>query len=136
MTIRLLTASAGILAASAVFAAAPAEASPVDDAFLNALNNAGINYGDPVNAEALGQAVCPILSQPGGSFNKAASTIVARQSGLNQGMAEAFTSIAISMYCPQLMANVANGTLPDSLQQLPGVGQIPGLAGLPGIPGI
>ncbi|GAB3004494.1 DUF732 domain-containing protein [Mycobacterium bourgelatii] len=135
LTIRLLTASAGVLAASAVFAAAPAEASPVDDAFINALNNAGINYGDALNAEALGQSVCPILSQPGGSFNKAASTVVARQSGMNQGMAEMFTSIAIASYCPQVMANVANGSLPDSLQQIPGVGQIPGLADLPGLPG-
>lgn len=132
LTIRLLTASAGILAASAVFAAAPAEATPVDDAFINALNNAGVNYGDALNAEALGQSVCPILSQPGGSFNKAASTVVASQSGMNQQMAEMFTSIAISSYCPQAMADIANGNLPSGLQQIPGLSQIPGLAGLPG----
>ncbi|MEQ0584606.1 DUF732 domain-containing protein, partial [Mycobacterium tuberculosis] len=52
LTLRLLAASAGILSAAAF--AAPAQANPVDDAFIAALNNAGVNYGDPVDAKALG----------------------------------------------------------------------------------
>lgn len=76
LTLRLLAASAGILSAAAF--AAPAQANPVDDAFIAALNNAGVNYGDPVDAKALGQSVCPILAEPGGSFNTAVASVVAR----------------------------------------------------------
>lgn len=127
LTLRLLAASAGVLAAAAALAA-PAEANPVDDAFISALTNAGVNYGDPINAESLGQSVCPMLSQPGGSFNSAAASVVARTQGMSQQMAETFTSIAISMYCPSVMADVAAGNLS-------GLQQIPGLAGIPGLPG-
>lgn len=74
LTLRLLAASAGILSAAAF--AAPAQANPVDDAFIAALNNAGVNYGDPVDAKALGQSVCPILAEPGGSFNTAVASVV------------------------------------------------------------
>ncbi len=91
------------MAASANFQraalAAPAPGKPVDDAFIAALNNAGVNYGDPVDAKALGQSVCPILAEPGGSFNTAVASVVARAQGMSQDMAQTFTSIAISMYC-------------------------------------
>ena len=43
-------------------------------------------------------------------------------------MADMFTRIAISMYCPSMMAKIADGNY--------GLPQIPGLPGLPGIPGI
>ncbi|BBX74686.1 DUF732 domain-containing protein [Mycobacterium shinjukuense] len=119
LTVRLLAVSAGLLTAAAAFAA-PAEAGPIDDAFIAALNNAGVNYGDAANAVALGQAVCPILAQPGGSFNTAAASVVAGTSGMDQQMAETFTSIAISMYCPQVMADLARGNVP-ALPQLPGI---------------
>lgn len=134
LAVRLLAGTAGVLTAAAAFAA-PAEASPVDDAFITALNNAGINYGDPLNAEALGQSVCPILAQPGGSFNTAASKVFASQSGMSPEMAGMFTTIAIQMYCPSVMADVAAGRMPGALQQIPGMGSIPGLAGIPGMPG-
>ncbi|BBX57672.1 hypothetical protein MSHO_30170 [Mycobacterium shottsii] len=45
LTVRLLAGAAGLLTASAALAA-PAEADSVDDAFINALNAAGVNYGD------------------------------------------------------------------------------------------
>lgn len=83
LTLRLLAASAGILSAAAF--AAPAQANPVDDAFIAALNNAGVNYGDPVDAKALGQSVCPILAEPGGSFNTAVASVVARAQGMSRG---------------------------------------------------
>lgn len=134
MTVRLLAGAAGLATAAAGAFAAPAEASPVDDAFISALGNAGIAYGDPLNAEALGQSVCPILSQPGGSFNKAASTVVAKQAGMSPEMAGTFTSIAISIYCPSVMADVAAGRVPGALGQIPGVGSIPGLSAIPGMP--
>ncbi|GFG63055.1 hypothetical protein MKUB_05450 [Mycobacterium kubicae] len=133
LTIRLLAASAGALAAAAALAA-PAEASPIDDQFLGALNNAGVNYGDAGNAAALGQTVCPMLAQPGGNFAAAASRVGGN--GMSPGMASMFTSIAIQMYCPQMMSDIASGNI-GALQQLPGVSMVPGLAGggMPGLPG-
>lgn len=139
LSIRLLAGTAGLLTAATAAFASPAEASPVDDAFISALGNAGVNYGDPMNAEALGQSVCPILAQPGGSFNKAASTIVGKQAGMSPEMAGMFTTIAIQMYCPSAMSDIAAGRVPGALQGLPGMGSlqnIPGIpAGIPGLPG-
>ncbi|OBI74244.1 DUF732 domain-containing protein [Mycobacterium asiaticum] len=127
LTIRLLAGTAGLLTAAAAFAG-PADASPVDDAFITALSNAGVNYGDPINAEALGQSVCPMLVQPGGNFAAAASRIRG-SNGMSPEMASMFTTIAIQMYCPSVMADVASGNIPGGLQQLPGLSGIPGLPG-------
>jgi hypothetical protein len=120
LTIRLFAGAAGILGAAAIFAA-PADASPIDDSFLGALNNAGVNYGEPGSAVAMGQQVCPMLAEPGGNFAAAAARV--RGNGMSPGMADMFTRIAISMYCPSMMADVANGRMPN----LP---QIPGMPGL------
>jgi hypothetical protein len=51
-------------------------------------------------------------------------------------MAKMFTTIAIQMYCPEEMANIAGGNL--SMPPIPGMpGRIPGVPGqLPGLPGI
>ncbi|OBK28084.1 hypothetical protein A5634_21130 [Mycobacterium asiaticum] len=132
LTIRLLAGTAGLLTAASALAA-PAEASPVDDAFITALSNAGINYGDPLNAEALGQSVCPMMAQPGGNFAAAASRVSGN--GMSPEMASMFTTIAIQMYCPSVMADVASGKMPGALQQIPGMAGIPGLANIPGLPG-
>ena len=107
LSVRLLTGAAGMLTAAAAFAA-PAEASPVDDAFITALTNAGVNVGDPIDAEALGQSVCPMLVQPGGNF-AAAATRIRGSNGMSPEMASMFTTIAIQMYCPSVMADVAKG---------------------------
>ncbi|ETW23810.1 DUF732 domain-containing protein [Mycobacterium gastri] len=119
LTIRLLAGSAVLFTAAAAVAA-PAQAGPIDDAFIGALSQAGVNYGDAGNAVALGQSVCPILARPGGSFNAAAATVVAGGSGMSQQMAETFTSIAISMYCPSVMSDIASGNL-SALQRIPGM---------------
>lgn len=108
LTVRLLAAAAGLLTAVAAFAA-PAEASPTDDAFIGALNSAGINYGNAGNAESLGQSLCTMLAQPGGSFHSAASRVVAAQSGMSPEMAKIFTSIAISTYCPTALTGKLPG---------------------------
>ncbi|QLL10027.1 DUF732 domain-containing protein [Mycobacterium vicinigordonae] len=126
LTIRLLAAGAGALAAAAAFTSAPAEASPIDDAFTTALSNAGVNYGDPGSAAALGQSVCPMMAQPGGNLAAAASQI-SGSNGMSPGMASMFATIAIQMYCPSVMADVANGQMPGALQQIPGLQSIPGL---------
>ena len=125
LTIRLLATAAGLVAAAATFAA-PAEASPIDDAFVGALGNAGVNIGDPGNAVALGQSVCPMLAQPGGNFAAAATRVGGN--GMSPEMASMFTTIAIQMYCPTMVADVAAGNL-SGLPQIPGLGQIPGLSG-------
>lgn len=114
LTVRLLAATAGLLTAAAAFAE-PAEANPIDDTFIDALQNAGVDYGAAGNAVVMGQAICPTLAQPGGSFVSAASSI-AGANGMSPQMAETFTSIAISIYCPTVIANVAAGNLPGLLQ--------------------
>jgi Protein of unknown function (DUF732) len=108
--------------------ASPASADPVNpnaDAFLNAINRANIPYADN-NADLtaqLGERVCPMLVEPGKSFAQVASTVA--DNGISPGMASFFTGIAISMYCPQMMGSIGNGTFLNSLQ---------GLQGMPGVP--
>ena len=120
LTIRLLAAAAGLLTAAAAFAA-PAEANQIDDDFVAALNKSGVHYGDPANAVALGQSVCPMLTKPGGTF--AAAVAKVQGGGISSGMASMFAQIAIQMYCPQIMGDIASGNL-AGLPKIPGV---PGL---------
>jgi Protein of unknown function (DUF732) len=121
LPIRVLTATAALLTAAAAFAT-PAEANQVDDDFVAALNKAGVHYnGDPANAVALGQSVCPMLAKPGAKFAEAVAKV--EGGGISSGMAGMFAQIAIQMYCPQMMAQVAHG-------------QIPSMPGIPGVPGI
>jgi hypothetical protein len=132
MTARVLAVSVGVTAAAALFAA-PAQADATSDSFLSALNTAGVGYGDPANAVDLGQQVCPMLSEPGGSFAQTASTLTGR-GGIQADMAGLFTSIAISMYCPQMMGNIANGDFTQAGGLLNGIPGLSGLAGIPGLP--
>jgi hypothetical protein len=120
LTIRLLAAAAGLLIAAAAFAA-PAEADPADDSFIDALNHAGVDFGEPGNAMAVGQSICPMLARPGGSFAAAASSVTNR--GMSPQMAQMFTTIAIQMYCPAEMANIASG----NLSGLPQISGVPGI---------
>jgi hypothetical protein len=122
LTIRLLALAAALLTAAAAFAA-PAGADPVDDNFIDALNHAGVEFGEPGNAMAVGQSICPMLAQPGGNFAAVASSVAHR--GMSPQMAQMFTTIAIQMYCPEEMANIAGGNLSGA-----------GLPQIPGVPGI
>jgi hypothetical protein len=125
LTVRLLALAAGLLTAAAAFAA-PAQADPAaDDHFIDALNHAGIDFGEPGNAMAVGQSICPMLAQPGGSFAAAASGVAHR--GRSPQMAQLFTTIAIQTYCPEEMANILGGNV-SGLQQLPVLpGMVPGI---------
>jgi hypothetical protein len=116
-----LTASVGLVTAT-VALAAPAHADAIDDSFLSALNGAGVHYQDPASTAALGQSVCPMLAQPGGTFASAASSVVGNN-GMSPAMADLFTRIAISIYCPSMMTSLANGDVPS----------LPALPGMPGI---
>jgi Protein of unknown function (DUF732) len=131
MAVGALAVSVGVVMAAGL-AAAPARADDVSDGFLSALTNAGVGYDDPNNAVQLGQSVCPMLSEPGGNFAKVASTMSGRD-GLSADMAGLFTSIAISMYCPQMMTSFTNGDFINNGGNIPGLPfQIPGLSGWTG----
>lgn len=134
LTIRLLATAAGLLTAAAALAA-PADADNVDDNFIDALNHAGIDFGEPGNAMAVGQSICPMIAQPGGNVAAAASSVAGR--GMSPQMAQMFTTIAIQMYCPEEIANIASGNLAGAVPQMPGMpGQMPGIPGqIPGMPG-
>ena len=68
VALRFLALTAGISAAAATLAA-PIRADMMGNAFLAALTNAGVSYSQPAGTMALGQSVCPMLFQPGGSFD-------------------------------------------------------------------
>jgi hypothetical protein len=121
----------GVLAA-ATASIAPASADEGNDAFLNALSGAGVGFGDPNSTAALGQAICPILAQPGGNFAQAASSVTG--SGIPPGMAGLFTTIAIQMYCPTMINQMANGDF-SSIGNLAGIGNFMGIPKIPGMPG-
>ncbi len=132
--------------AAGISLAAPAPADPVPDpdrdAFLSALTRNGIDLaGDNPDLTAqLGERVCPMLVEPGKSFAQVATTVA--DNGISPDVAAFFTGIAISMYCPQMMGSIGNGTFLNMLQDdqgLSGMLQddqgLSGLVGLPRIPG-
>ena len=114
----------GCLITVATAFSAPGEADPSDDNFIDALSHAGIEYGEPGNAMAVGQSLCPMLAQPGGSFAAAASSVAHR--GMSPRMAQLFATIAIQTYCPTEIANITNANIS-------GLPQVPGMTGIPGI---
>ena len=123
--------AAGVIAA-AMTSIAPASADEGNDAFLHALGGAGVAFGDPNSTAALGQSICPILAQPGGNFAQAASTVTG--SGISPGMAGLFTTIAIQMYCPTMVNQMANGDF-SSIGNLAGIGNFMGMPTIPGLSG-
>ncbi|OMC28488.1 hypothetical protein A5740_19770 [Mycobacterium sp. GA-1841] len=134
MAVRALLTTAGAVAAALVLAV-PAQADPVppvptdptDNSFLNALNDAGVGYGDPGAAVQMGQDVCPMLVEPGKDFASVASQMRG-DGGMSPQMASFFTGIAIQMYCPQMMSSISDGSILNNL------GALNGLAGLAGFP--
>jgi hypothetical protein len=119
-----------VIAASAAPATARADA--VSDTFLSTLTNSGVSVADPNMAVTMAQSICPMLAKPGGNFAGVASQM-GGTNGVSPGMANLFTSIAISMYCPSMMASLANGNWLGQGAQM-GLPGMPGLSGL-GIPG-
>jgi hypothetical protein len=122
--------------ATAFSLAAPASADPIDTNFLDALNTAGIGYGDAASTEQLGKWICPMLVEPGKNVASIYSQV--SNNGISPDMAAFFTGIAISMYCPQAMTSIGNGTILDSLGGLNGLNGLNGVGGLNGlgIPGL
>lgn len=103
-----LTVSAGLLGCA--FGIAPAQADP-SDAFLDALADSGLTGIDPGNAVAVGQSVCPMLSESGQNVADVASR-VSDTLGRPLGPATMFTGVAISIFCPGAVQNIANGQAP------------------------
>jgi len=130
-TFRVAAVALGVFAAT-VASVAPASADEGNDAFLNALSGAGVGFSDPNSTAALGQAICPILAQPGGNFAQAASTVTG--SGISPGMAGLFTTLAIQMYCPTMISQMAGGDF-SGIGNLAGIGNFMGMPKIPGLPG-
>jgi Protein of unknown function (DUF732) len=108
-TLRFIALAAGLLAATTVVAA-PIRADMLGNAFLSALNNAGVPYSQPVSTTAAGQSVCPMLFEPGRSFDSVVSEMAARR-GMSEKTAGVFTIVAIATYCPAVLAPLLNGRL-------------------------
>jgi hypothetical protein len=117
LTTRALVAAVGLTTAAATFAA-PANADPIDDMFLSALTDGGLSFANGADTAALGRAVCPMLVEPGKNLASVYSSV--SNNGIPPQMAAFFTGIAISMYCPQAVSSIGNGTI---LEWLP----VPGL---------
>ena len=95
-----LTAS---LVAAAATMAPPIRADMAGNAFLSALTNAGIAVTQPATTLAEGQQVCPMLVQPGGSFDSVVSDM-ATGNGMTEKNAGIFTILAIGAFCPSMIA--------------------------------
>lgn len=95
-------------ATAALAVAAPAGADSVTDSFLNAVDQAGVTAPNGMDTAALGQSVCPMLSEPGQDAANVASK-VADTAGMPLGPATMFTGIAISMFCPAAVAGIGDG---------------------------
>jgi Protein of unknown function (DUF732) len=106
----LVALTAGMAAAAATLAA-PLRADAMSNAFLSALTNAGIPYSEPAITTALGESVCPLLFQPGSSFDVIAGKM-ADDSGMTHESAGVFTLIAIGTYCPAILAPLFSNRLP------------------------
>lgn len=108
--LRVLALAAGVFGVSATVAA-PIHADMMGNAFLNALNNAGVPYSQPAPTVAMGRSICPRALLPGESFESIVSEL-AEINGLSRDRASAFTIVAIATYCPALIAPM----LPHRLQ--------------------
>ncbi|WP_197694632.1 DUF732 domain-containing protein [Mycobacterium sp. 852002-51971_SCH5477799-a] len=100
------------LVALAATLSAPIRADMVSNAFLSALTNAGISYTQPTGTTAMGQSVCPMLFEPGGSFDEVTAKM-AEGNGMSYEMAGRFTIVAIATYCPAMIAPLV-GNRPQS----------------------
>ncbi len=109
--IGVMAVSVGVITAAAA-SGTPAHADMVGNSFLAALTDAGVPYNDPTSATMLGQSVCPMLVEPGETFDAAATTMAAK-SGMSRDTANLFTIIAISVYCPGMLLPI----IPDRFQE-------------------
>ena len=105
-----LTAGIGV---AVTIGAAPAQADPQDSSFEKLLDS-GITGIDPGILAEVGESVCPMLADRGQNVADVAGQ-VADTLGRPLGPATMFTGLAISVFCPGAMANIANGQSPIPL---------------------
>jgi len=86
--------------------AAPAYADANDDAFLAALQKAGIGFPAPDRVIAAGRLVCQLSGQ-GKPMADVVNTIQGANPGLHGDNAARFTAIAADAYCPQAIGQPA-----------------------------
>ncbi|WP_373140862.1 DUF732 domain-containing protein [Mycobacterium marinum] len=110
LALRFLALTAGVFGVSAAVAA-PIHADMMGNAFLTALNNAGISYSQPAAAMAMGRSVCPMAVEPNGTFESVVARMVDKN-GMPRETAAAFTVVAIATYCPAVIYPL----LPNRLQ--------------------
>lgn len=111
-TATALAVAAGIGVALTI-GTAPAQAEP-DDSFIEELLDGGITGIDPQVAIDVGQSVCPILADRGQNLADTARQ-VADALGSPLGPSSMFTGLAISVFCPGVIANIGNGQSPVPL---------------------
>lgn len=107
--LRILGVITGVVALAAALSA-PIRADMLGNAFLSALTNAGIAYSQPAGTMAMGQSVCPMLFEPGGSFD-AVTSKMAEDNGMSFETAGRFTIVAIATYCPAVIAPLLGNRL-------------------------
>ena len=129
---RVVVVAIGV-AAAAVTTAVPASADDGNDAFLDALNKAGVQYGDPNAAAELGKKICPMLAKPAGTSPRRPRPSAARVY-ISPAMTGLFTTIAIRAYCPTMINQMANGDF-SGIGSLAGLGNFAGLPQIPGMSG-
>jgi hypothetical protein len=109
MRVLLFLASAVALVGMAI----PAHADSDDDAFLAALNKAGISYQSPDRAIKAGQKVCD-LANSGTSQLDIVRDVHELNPAFSEAKAARFVQAAASVYCPERLANDDGGTNPQT----------------------
>lgn len=89
--------------------AAPAQANPVDDAFLGALRQAGVHFDSSEIAVGMAKEVCNRLVDPAKSFAYASSAMSGN--GMPPQIAAFAAGIAVKVYCPQMMRSMGEQAL-------------------------
>ena len=93
--------ASALIAAGPLIAAAPASANPTDDAFVGALDNAGIPYQLRKDAVKMAKRVCSLLGAGGDSALQEAASYLNSEGGYSQDQMMAFGSAAVAVYCPK-----------------------------------
>ncbi len=108
---RFLPFLAGALASVGI--AIPAHADSNDDAFLAALNKAGITYQNPDRAISAGQKVCD-LANSGTTQLDIIRDVHELNPGFTAAKAALFVQAAASVYCADRLSASDGGTNPQS----------------------
>lgn len=93
--------SVGVCAA--ICLAAPAHADNTDNAFLQQLDGAGIEYADAQDAISIGKGVCDLLGQ-GQPPTTVVRSLKISNHHLSVHMAAQFVAISAQTYCPTQLA--------------------------------